>query len=64
MSPSRVVEYILNEFKDSSVKINIVENKDQILKNYPLMAAVSRSSNNIEEHRVSEEKLIFGFFKS
>ncbi|CAK5024157.1 unnamed protein product [Meloidogyne enterolobii] len=51
MSPSRVVEYILNEFKDSSIKINIVENKDEILKNYPLMAAVSRSANNIEEHR-------------
>uniref|UniRef100_A0A915M836 Cytosol aminopeptidase domain-containing protein n=1 Tax=Meloidogyne javanica TaxID=6303 RepID=A0A915M836_MELJA len=51
MSPSRVVEYILKEFKDSSIKINVIENKDQILKNYPLMAAVSRSANNIEEHR-------------
>uniref|UniRef100_A0A1I8BPM8 CYTOSOL_AP domain-containing protein n=1 Tax=Meloidogyne hapla TaxID=6305 RepID=A0A1I8BPM8_MELHA len=51
MSPSRVAEYILQEFKESSIKINIIENKDQILRDYPLIAAVSRSANNIEEHR-------------
>ncbi|KAF7638486.1 CYTOSOL_AP domain-containing protein [Meloidogyne graminicola] len=51
MSPFGVAEYILETFKDSTIKVNIIENKDQIMKEYPLMAAVSRCSDNIEEYR-------------
>ena len=62
MSPSRVAEYILEEFKNSSIKVNIIENKDQILRDYPLMAAVSRSANNVEEHRVRKIKKFIVFY--
>ncbi|CAF1040771.1 unnamed protein product [Rotaria sordida] len=52
MAPPRVAEYVENLFnKSSDVKINIIKDKNEFEKNYPLFAAVNRAANNIDRHQ-------------
>ena len=57
MCPSRVAEYVRSNFggPESAIKISILEDADQIREQYPLLAAVNRCANVVEEHRVGQK---------
>jgi hypothetical protein len=54
MSPACVAKYICNEFGNnkSAVKVTVLNDPEKIRNEYPLMAAVSRCANAVEEHKV------------
>jgi hypothetical protein len=39
-------------FKGTAIKVAVESDQDYILKNYPLLAAVNRSANDVKEHQV------------
>lgn len=42
MCAANVVEYVLNAFKSTDIKLNIIDDTDTFLKSYPCFAAVNR----------------------
>jgi leucyl aminopeptidase len=59
MSPLRVAEHIKQSFNGSSVKVSVTDEIEKIVREYPLMAAVTRAANMIEEHRVGSKFFFF-----
>ncbi|KAI3422008.1 Cytosol aminopeptidase, catalytic domain [Globodera pallida] len=51
MCPAKVVEYVKSSFENSSVRVSVIDDVEQIRRDYPLMSAVSRCANAIEEHK-------------
>lgn len=51
MAPPRVYEYVRDLFKDSIIKINVIDNEKEISREYPLFEAVNRAASVIERHR-------------
>jgi leucyl aminopeptidase len=51
MAPPKVAEYIQELFQGSSVKVTVDSDQEKIKKEYPLLAAVSRSANDVVEHQ-------------
>ncbi|KAL3083238.1 hypothetical protein niasHS_011040 [Heterodera schachtii] len=51
MCPAKVAEYVKKTFENSSVRVSIIDDVDQIRRDYPLLSAVSRCANAIEEHK-------------
>lgn len=49
MSAKNIEQYIKSIFKDTSVKINVIENENELEQQYPLFQAVNRGS--IERHK-------------
>lgn len=49
MSAKRVEEYVTEVFKGSSIKISVIENEDELEKQYPLFQAVNRGS--VQRHK-------------
>lgn len=45
MSASKVADYCCQVFKDSGIKVEIIEDKEQIAAQYPCLGAVNRGSN-------------------
>ncbi|OBZ87341.1 putative aminopeptidase W07G4.4 [Choanephora cucurbitarum] len=51
MSPINIAKYIQEEFKNvDNIKVTIIDNVDEIKKNYPLAHAVTRASLAVERH--------------
>jgi leucyl aminopeptidase len=50
MPPPRVAEYVQELFKSSSVKVNVVKDKKEFEKNFPLFAAVNRAASVVDRH--------------
>ncbi|KAI6237188.1 CYTOSOL-AP domain-containing protein [Aphelenchoides besseyi] len=51
MAPPKVANYIRDHFKDTAVKVRVESDVAEICDNYPLLAAVNRAANNVDEHR-------------
>lgn len=51
MAPPKVQEYIQKEFSNSSIKINVVDDINQISKEYPLFEAVNRAASQVNRHK-------------
>ncbi|CAI4223656.1 unnamed protein product [Auanema sp. JU1783] len=51
MAPPRVADYVKEAFSGGSVKVEIEDDQDVILREYPLMHAVNRCANTVPEHR-------------
>ncbi|KAL1498053.1 hypothetical protein ABEB36_008913 [Hypothenemus hampei] len=51
MSPPRVEEYIKDLFKNSSIKLNVISDIQQLTKEYPLFEAVNRAASCQERHQ-------------
>lgn len=51
MAAPRVEEYVTSLFKDSDIKISVVQGQDVFEKEYPLFAAVNRAASVVERHR-------------
>lgn len=52
MCAKNVEEYVNHIFKDSSIKISVVENENQLEKEYPLFQAVNRASAQRHKGRI------------
>lgn len=52
MAPPKMADYVEQHFKNTSVKVTVESDQDYILRNYPLLAAVNRSANDVKEHQV------------
>ncbi len=50
MAPIGFAGYCANEFADSAVDINVISEREQIAKEYPLFEAVARASYAVERH--------------
>lgn len=51
MSPTKLAEYVEKHFKNTSVKVVVESDQDEIRKSYPLLAAVNRAANDVKEHQ-------------
>ncbi|KAE9554366.1 hypothetical protein FO519_002425 [Halicephalobus sp. NKZ332] len=51
MAPPKVAEYVKSLFEGTSVKITIDDDQEKIKQEYPLLAAVNRSANDVENHQ-------------
>ncbi|XP_026748014.1 putative aminopeptidase W07G4.4 [Trichoplusia ni] len=52
MTPNNIAEYVKTTFQgDSNITLNVIDDMETINKEYPLLAAVSRASSQIERHR-------------
>lgn len=51
MSPPKVQEYVEKVFNNSCIKLQIIDNIDQLAKEYPLFEAVNRAANKVERHQ-------------
>jgi len=57
MAPPRVAEYVQELFdKSSGVKVEVVKDKKEFEKNFPLFAAVNRAASSVDRH---QGRLIF-----
>jgi leucyl aminopeptidase len=52
MAPPKMADYAEQHFKGTSIKVTVESDQDYILKNYPLLASVNRSANDVKEHQV------------
>ncbi|CAF1065602.1 unnamed protein product [Adineta ricciae] len=51
MAPPRVAEYVQELFgKSSGIKVNVIKDKKEFEKNYPLFAAVNRAASVVDRH--------------
>lgn len=51
MAPPRVVQYVKEVFANSPVKLTVIDDLNELSKNYPLFEAVNRAANVVERHR-------------
>lgn len=51
MAPPRVANYIKTVFRDSPVKLTILDDLESLRENYPLFEAVNRCANDVLRHR-------------
>lgn len=51
MAPSRFAEYCRQAFAHTPVKVSVIDDTQQLQHEYPLLAAVGRSSMAVERHR-------------
>ncbi|XP_070558563.1 putative aminopeptidase W07G4.4 [Ptychodera flava] len=51
MAAKRVEDYVIDLFKDSTVKINVISDEAVLEKEYPLHAAVNRCARHIDRHK-------------
>jgi len=58
-NPLQCAEIIKSVFKGTSVEVNIIKDYSIIEKEYPLMAAVGRSSSSVEKHTPCIVKLTY-----
>lgn len=52
MSAPNVQDYVINTFKGSSIKVDVIKDKQTIEKEFPCLGAVNRGSNEKHEGRV------------
>eukprot|EP00096_Caligus_rogercresseyi_P015353 TRINITY_DN779_c0_g1_i1.p1 TRINITY_DN779_c0_g1~~TRINITY_DN779_c0_g1_i1.p1 ORF type:complete len:515 (-),score=181.97 TRINITY_DN779_c0_g1_i1:11-1555(-) len=51
MAPPRVEEYVRSVFKDTGVRIEVVEGQGTFEKEYPCLAAVNRAASTVSRHQ-------------
>jgi len=51
MAPPRFAEYCIDAFKGTEVKVDIVNELEQLQQDYPLLYAVGRASTLVERHK-------------
>nr|XP_022918012.1 putative aminopeptidase W07G4.4 [Onthophagus taurus] len=51
MAPPKVQEYVESAFKNSSIKLDVIDDISVISKEYPLFEAVNRAASVVERHR-------------
>lgn len=51
MAPPRFAEFCVEAFAGSGVEVEVVEDRDVLERNYPLVTAVARASLGVERHR-------------
>lgn len=59
MSPPHVADYVRKTFEGTSIKLDIVENVEELEKNYPCFAAVNRAAHATPRHRGRLIKLVY-----
>ena len=53
MAPPKYAEFVRQHFNGTSIKIRVEEGIEHLTNEYPLLAAVNRAANNVDEHKVS-----------
>ncbi|KAI6242053.1 CYTOSOL-AP domain-containing protein [Aphelenchoides fujianensis] len=51
MAPPRAADYVAEHFKGSVVNVRVESGVEELREKYPLLAAVNRSANNVDEHK-------------
>lgn len=51
MRPEAMAEYCREAFEGTSVRVEVVDDPDRLLAEYPLLAAVARASRSVPRHR-------------
>lgn len=51
MAPKRIEQYITSLFKDTPVKVTVISDEQELVKGYPLFAAVNRAASGVERHQ-------------
>ncbi|MGZ9897432.1 M17 family metallopeptidase [Shewanella gaetbuli] len=59
MSAINFAEYCVESFKDSGLEVEVVDDKQTLLTEYPLLSAVGRSSFDVERHQPRVVKLAY-----
>ncbi|MDP5147869.1 leucyl aminopeptidase family protein [Shewanella sp. ULN5] len=59
MSAIHFADYCVESFKDSGLDVAVVEDKNTLLKDYPLLSAVGRSSFDVARHHPRVVKLAY-----
>ncbi|XP_063836329.1 putative aminopeptidase W07G4.4 [Ostrinia nubilalis] len=60
MAPGKIVEYVKHAFAGySNISINVIENEEEIAKDYPLLAAVSRAANRVDRHKARIVEIVY-----
>lgn len=60
MSPPNVANYVERSFTSGVIKMSIISDQDQFVKDYPLFAAVNRASRHVQRH---QGRIIFMEYK-
>lgn len=59
MAPPGFAQYCIDAFKDTSVTCTVIEDREQIAQQYPLLYAVARASVEVERHQPRIIKLVY-----
>lgn len=59
MAAPRVAEYVLEQFKDTCVQIEVISDLEVLEKEYPLLVAVNRAAINVPRHAARVIKLSY-----
>lgn len=51
MSPPNVANYVEKSFTSGVIKVTVIADQDQFVKEYPLFAAVNRASRHVQRHQ-------------
>lgn len=51
MSPPNVCKYVKEVFKDTKIKVTVMDDLEELTKNFPLFEAVNRGASVVERHR-------------
>lgn len=51
MTATNIEKYVTDEFKSSSIKMEVVSDESVLDKEYPLFSAVDRCARSVERHR-------------
>ncbi|KAI6228784.1 CYTOSOL-AP domain-containing protein [Aphelenchoides fujianensis] len=51
MAPPRAADYVAEHFKGSAVSVRVESGVEELREKYPLLAAVNRAANNVDEHK-------------
>lgn len=51
MAPKRIEQYITSLFKDTPVKVTVINDEKELVREYPLFAAVNRAASGVERHQ-------------
>lgn len=50
MSAANTAKYVQEVFQGTSIKVNVIENRETFVNDYPLFAAVDRCANEVDRH--------------
>ncbi|VDI33125.1 leucyl aminopeptidase, partial [Mytilus galloprovincialis] len=50
MAAPRVLQYVQETLKDSGIKINVISDKNEFKKSFPLLEAVNRCASHVDRH--------------
>lgn len=60
MAPAKIVEYVKSAFAPcNNITVKVIDNDEEIAKDYPLLAAVSRAANRVERHKPRVVEIVY-----